>query len=61
MSIISVVALLIMAEEITDLLGINLSDGSPAKKLFSFLIGYLNHSIIRNILKSFNSRIGSKS
>ena len=52
-SIISVVVLLIMAEEITDILGIKLSDGSPAKKLFAFSIGYLNHSIIRNVLKMY--------
>lgn len=55
LSITSVLALMLMAEDLTDTLGITLSDGSPARSIFSFGAGYLNHSLIRNILKRFES------
>lgn len=55
LSLASVIALMLMAEDLTDTLGITLSDGSPAKSIFSFGAGYLNHSLIRNILKRFES------
>ena len=55
LSITSVLALMLMAEDLTDTLGITLSDGSPAKSIFSFGAGYLNHSLIRNILKRFKT------
>lgn len=53
LSITSTVALLMMADDVANVLGITLADGSPAKSLFAFLSGYLNHSIIRNVLKIF--------
>jgi len=46
---------MLMAEDLSDTLGIQLSDGSPAKSIFSFGAGYLNHSLIRNILKRFKT------
>lgn len=49
----SVIALMLMAEDLTDILGIKLTDNSPAKSVFSFLAGFMNHSLIRNILKRF--------
>lgn len=55
LSLTSVFALMLMAEDLTDTLGIQLSDGSPAKSIFSFGAGYLNHSLIRNILKRFKT------
>lgn len=55
LSLTSVLALMLMAEDLSDTLGIQLSDGSPAKSIFSFGAGYLNHSLIRNILKRFKS------
>jgi len=55
LSLTSVLALMLMAEDLTDTLGITLSDGSPAKTIFSFGAGYLNHSLIRNILKRFKT------
>jgi hypothetical protein len=55
LSITSVLALMLMAEDLTDTLGITLSDGSPARSIFSFGAGYLNHSLIRNILKRFKT------
>ena len=53
LSILSTIALLIMANDLTNILGVELSDGSSAEKLFAFVAGYLNHSFIRNILKVF--------
>lgn len=55
LSIVSVLALMLMADDLIDTLGIQLSDGSPARSIFSFLAGYLNHSLIRNILKRFKT------
>lgn len=55
LSLTSVLALMLMAEDLSDTLGIQLSDGSPAKSIFSFGAGYLNHSLIRNILKRFKT------
>lgn len=55
LSFVSVIALMLMADDLTDTLGITLNDGSPAKSIFSFLAGYLNHSFIRNILKRFKT------
>ena len=55
LSLTSVLALMLMADDLTDTLGITLSDGSPAKTIFSFGAGYLNHSLIRNILKRFKT------
>jgi hypothetical protein len=53
LSISSMVALLIMSDDLADMMGITLSDGSPAPKVFAFGAGYLNHSMIRNVLKRF--------
>lgn len=53
LSITSTFALLLMSDDVANVLGITLIDGSPAKSLFAFLSGYLNHSIIRNVLKMF--------
>ena len=53
LSIASIFALLLMSEEIGNMIGITLTDGSPAPKVFAFGAGYFNHSIIRNVLKSF--------
>jgi len=58
---ISTATLMLMADDLTDMFGIQLSDGSPAKSLFSFGAGYLNHSLIRNILKTFQKRAGIES
>ena len=56
--IISTATLMLMADDLTDMFGIQLADGSPAKSVFSFGAGYLNHSLIRNILKTFQKRAG---
>ena len=53
LSILSTLALMIMSPDVIDMFGIKLSDGSPAIKVFAFGAGYLNHSIIRNVLKAF--------
>lgn len=56
LSITSILALLMMKDDIINLLGIELSDGSPATKIFTFGAGYLNHSFIRNVLKIFKKK-----
>lgn len=56
LSLASVLALMLMAEDLTNTLGITLTDGSPAKSIFSFGAGYLNHSLIRNVLKKFETQ-----
>lgn len=53
LSIFSIFALLIMSDSISDILGIKLSDGSSAKDVFAFVTGYLNHSLIKNVLRIF--------
>ena len=53
LSLSSIIALLLMAEDLTDMLGITLGDGSPARSVFAFGAGYLNHSLIWNVLKAF--------
>ena len=50
LSIASVFALLLMSDSLSDILGVKLSNGSSAKDVFIFTAGYLNHSLIKNIL-----------
>jgi hypothetical protein len=51
LSVLSIIALLIMSDSLSNMLGIQLSDGSSAKDVFAFLTGYMNHSLIKNVLK----------
>ena len=51
LSITSIIALLMMSESLSNIFGIKLSDGSSAKDVFAFITGYLNHSIIKNVLR----------
>jgi hypothetical protein len=53
LSFASIFALLIMSESLSDMLGIKLSNGSSAKDVFAFVTGYLNHSLIKNVLRIF--------
>lgn len=53
LSILSIFALLIMSESLSDILGIKLSNGGSAKDVFAFITGYLNHSLIKNVLRIF--------
>lgn len=53
LSILSIIALLMMSENLSNMLGIQLSDGSSAKDVFAFITGYLNHSLIKNVLRIF--------
>jgi hypothetical protein len=53
LSFVSIFALLIMSDSLSDMLGIKLSDGSSAKDVFAFVTGYLNHSLIKNVLRIF--------
>ena len=40
-----------MSQSLSNMLGITLSDGSSAKDVFAFITGYLNHSLIKNVLR----------
>jgi hypothetical protein len=42
-----------MADDVSKYLGVTIDNGASARSLFAFLSGYLNHSIIKNILKVF--------
>lgn len=53
LSILSIFALLIMSDSLSDMLGIKVSNGASAKDVFAFLTGYLNHSLIKNVLRIF--------
>ncbi len=53
----SVFALMLMSSDLMDVLGINLVNGAPAKSIFSFMAGYLNHSLIAHILKTFTNKV----
>jgi hypothetical protein len=50
---LSILALFLMSESLSDIFGLKLSDGSTARDVFAFLTGYLNHSFIKNVLKIF--------
>jgi hypothetical protein len=51
LSVSSIFALLIMSESLSDMFGIKLSDGASAKDVFAFITGYMNHSLIKNVLR----------
>jgi hypothetical protein len=53
LSILSIFALLMMSDSLEDILGIKLSNGASAKDVFAFITGYLNYSLIKNVLKIF--------
>jgi len=60
MSIASLVALLIMADDLVDFLGVKLSDDSIARKMFAFAAGHAPHAFIRYVLKVFKNRINKE-
>ena len=51
LSVLSILALLIMSDSLSDILGVKLRNGASAKDVFAFITGYLNHSIIKNVLR----------
>ena len=53
LSVLSILALLIMSDSLSDILGVKLSNGASAKDVFAFITGYLNHSLIKNVLRIF--------
>ena len=55
LSITSIIALLIMSKSLSNMFGITVSDGSSAKDVFAFITGYLNHSLIKNVLKTLKN------
>jgi len=59
LAVCSTIAILLMAEDLGDMMGITLSTGAPAKSVLAFAAGYLNHSLIRNILKAVENKVGN--
>jgi hypothetical protein len=53
LTLASVIALLLMADDLSALLGVKLEDGTTAYSFFAFGAGYMNHSLILNVLKLF--------
>ena len=51
--IVSIITLLICADELADIMGVTLKDGTGATKVFSFLTGYFNHHFVRYVIKIF--------
>jgi hypothetical protein len=51
LSVLSIFSLLLMSDSLSNILGIKLENGAPAKDVFAFLTGYLNHSLIKNVLR----------
>jgi len=51
LSLTSIFTLLLLSDSLSDMFGIKLSDGTPAKDVFAFITGYLNHSLIKNVLR----------
>jgi hypothetical protein len=56
LSISSIFALLLMSESLSNILGITLSNGASAKDVFAFITGYMNHSLIKNVLGIFKRK-----
>lgn len=56
LTICSIIAILLMKDDIADIMGITLSDNSPAKSILAFGAGYVPHSILRNVLKLFEKK-----
>jgi uncharacterized membrane protein len=50
LSLASVVAILLMADDLAKVMGITVEEGTPARSILAFLAGYLNHSLIRDLL-----------
>lgn len=53
LAVISTFALLLMLDEIAALFGVNIEGHGGLLKIVAFASGYLNHSLIKNILKVF--------
>ncbi len=53
-SIIATFSIIIMAKDICDLMGIEAKDSFI--ELLSFVAGYLNQSLLRNLIKTFTSK-----
>jgi hypothetical protein len=53
LSVLSILALLIMSDSLSNIFGVTFRNGYPAKDVFAFIAGYFNHSLISNVLKIF--------
>lgn len=57
----STLAILLMLDEIAALFGVNVEGHGGLLKLVAFSAGYLNHSLIKNILRAFRKEIKTTS
>lgn len=57
LALISTIALIMMSDDICKMFHITVDADSPAKAIFAFASGYFNHSLVRNILKTFKKRV----
>lgn len=53
LAVISTIALLLMLEEIALLFGVTIEGHQGLLKVVAFASGYLNHSLIKNLLRMF--------
>ena len=56
LALLSTFAILLMAHDLGNIIGVTLDDGTVAMSVVSFLAGYSNHSLIRNVLKIFKKQ-----
>jgi hypothetical protein len=57
MSVASVVVLMLTAEDIAKMFGLNIEGSQSSMNILSFVFGYFNHSLITLVLKMFKSKI----
>jgi hypothetical protein len=60
LTVLSTLALLLMSDDICSMFGLKMEDGDSAKSIFAFTAGYLNHSVIRNVLNMGKRKLGQK-
>ena len=56
LSIISIVAIWFMKEDIAKLFNMKLDDATTARTVLAFLAGYLNQSLIKNLVSMFSNK-----
>ncbi len=52
LAVLSTLALLLMADDLAELMGLVVKEDAPAKSIGAFTSGYLNHSLIRNLMNA---------
>lgn len=60
-SLLCTFALLFMMDDLCSLFGISMEDGSSLESIAAFTFGYLNQSLIKNLLGIVKGKVSSKS